>query len=534
MSKEGATRGNPIRFRNSNAVLLYEKGNKAFSNQTPNTYVIDAMSHTYVCTAAKSAKGEPIWGRINDVTGKPVGSYVLISTGESGTKPVARGAGGKKISYTLPAINKRLNIGRSYDKVALGSFIFITLSQNEKDTASYPPAGSTTSSGGTVNSQVGASEYSLITSITNATALFNEAYNYQRVDSNGRSGFGATAPRRTIRVIVGRDGLGNPIYEERVVVNRTDANGNSGFGAGGQVVPAPSGSSNPSSGSGSSGRGRGGRGSSANPSTTRGSSPGPQTVEVNFLPDVNIYNGTSAYNGFQDKPYMQQTITDFNSINSAAGPIVQRRRIIRRQIFDIIPNSFEFSQLSSTWNEVERSGNYAMVDWSKYNLTKCSFRFLVAGRRTDTIDNVPSLVNDGMDVSIDAELENIRAIAGAPHPIVFNNLNKFLTKSYRFPYIDNTRNIQWVIADLSISATRLTPNGRGIAAAEVSITLNEYPIIGRDIIPLPPLVPDNPTTRQCVPTAKNNFCKPKTIKDGLFTDDYTVVREDNPAYGQPN
>ena len=329
MSKEGSTYKNPIRFRNSSALLLYEKGNKAFSNQTPNTYVIDAMSHTYVCTTAKSAKGEPIWARINDATMKPVGSYVLVNTGKSGTKPVTRGAGGKEVSYTLPAISQRMQLGRSYDKTAFGSFVFIALSQNEKDTSSYPPAGSTTQSGGTVNSQVGPSEYDLAVAVTNAEKLMNEGYNYLRVDSNGRSGFGASPARKTIKVIVGRDGLGNPITEERVVVNRTDANGNSGFGA---SAPAPSGSSNPSSGSGSgsSGNGRGGKGSSANPTTTRGSSPGPRTVEVNFLPDVNIYNGANAYNGFQDKPYMQQIITDFNSVNSAAGPVVERRRIIRR------------------------------------------------------------------------------------------------------------------------------------------------------------------------------------------------------------
>lgn len=518
MSKEGSTYQNPIRFRNSSAILLYEKGKRAFDNQRPNTYVIDAMSNTYVCTTSKSSKGEPIWSRINDATMKPVGKYILVNTGESGTRPVTRGAGGKEVSYTLPAINKRLNAGRLYDKTAFGSFVFIVLSSNEAEKITSPPAGSTVS---TINSQIGSSEYDLTKAILEANNAFNEMYAYLRTDSNGRSGFGATPARTTPATQGSPQGpsmLGPGVFSP-------GPQGPSLLGPG-VFVPSPSGSSNPSSPS-STGNGR--RGSSANPSSPNRtpSSPNTKTVQVTFLPDKNIYNGRETYNGFQDKPYIQQIITEFDSVNQ------RRQRIIRRHIFDIIPNSFEFSQLSSTWNEVERSGNYAMVDWSKYNLTKCSFRFLVASRRTDTIDGASSIVNDGMDVSVDDELENIRAIAGAPYPVIFNNLNRFITKSYRFPYIDNTRNIQWVIADLSINATRLTPNGRGIAAAEVSITLNEYPVIARDIIPLPPLVPDNPVTRQCKPSAKNNFCKPKIISDTRFTLEYEYSQQDSNAYGMP-
>lgn len=200
-------------------------------------------------------------------------------------------------------------------------------------------------------------------------------------------------------------------------------------------------------------------------------------------------------------PYMQQTITDFNSVTNT------RERIIRTHVFNIIPNSFEFSQLASVWNEVERSGNYAMVDWSKYNLTKCTFRFLIAGKRTDTVDaNTATaksvIVNDGLDVSIDEQIEILRAMGGAPYPVVLHNLNTLTQTSFRFPYVKNTRNLQWVIADMSVTATRMTPNGRKMAAAEVSITLNEYPVIARNIIALPPLAPD------IIPKT----CKPKPCK----------------------
>jgi hypothetical protein len=513
-SKEGSSYQNSLRFLSGSGMVLYEKGKKAFENQNAGTYVSDAKSDVYVCTTAKTPKGEPIWGRLNTETMKPVGRFILINTGKSGKDASTRTLGGKEVEYTLPAVLKRAKLGQAYSTKAFGSFIFVMLSAIEVEQISSPPEGTTTS---TVNATLGPSEYDLPNAILTAPKANNEMYNFMRTDSNGRSGFGAT---RTIKVLVGRDGLGYPIYEERPFINRTDENGRSGFGAT-ATSPAPSGATNPSSPSASSsGKTGGGKGSSASPEAP-GKSPTRPIIEVSFLPDRNIYNGVETYNEYQDKPHIQQIITEFDSVKKT------RQRIIRRHIFEIVPNSFEFSQLSSTWNEVERSGNYPMVDWSKYNLTKCSFRFLVASTRTDSINGAETTVNDGMDVDVEKQLDNIRAIAGAPYPIVFNNLNKLLSTSYRFPYLDNTKTIQWVIADLSINATRLTPGGRKIAAAEVSITLNEYPVIARDIVPLPPLAPDNPVTKQCKPTAKNNYCKPKTIKDTLYTDDYVFRPDDS-------
>lgn len=510
-TKEGSTYTNPIRFWNSSTNSSnYAKANKVFEEQRPGRFV-DFMANVYFCTTYKTVRGEPIWQRIDNSTKKPVGKYILISTGDSGKKPVSRTSSGAKISYTLQAVNLRANLGQIYNKTSFGTFIFIALSAGD-EISPASPTGSTSSFTGTINSAIGPSEYATSDSIVNSFKYMNEAYEYMKRDSNGRSGFGASsAPIRY-----------SPAALERML-NRTDANGRSGFGASAETPPGSggNGSSNPSSGSGR-GRGTGAGGIVAPPLGTP-NSPGLPTVIVTVLPDKNIYNGRDSYSGYADKPHIQQIITDYDPIKK------QRQRIIRRHIFDIIPNSFEFSQLSSTWNEVERSGNYPMVDWSKYNLTKCSFRFLVAGRRLDTIDRQSTLVNDGMDVSVDAEIENIRAIAGAPYPVLFNNLNKLISTSYRFPYLENTRGIQWVIADLSITATRLTPNGRGIAAAEVSITLNEYPVIARDIVPLPPLTPDRPVPRQCKPRP---CTPPRPSVDPLLTDGYFFKPDNTLAYGE--
>jgi hypothetical protein len=214
----------------------------------------------------------------------------------------------------------------------------------------------------------------------------------------------------------------------------------------------------------------------------------------------------------------------------------------------MIPNSFEFSQLSSQWNEVDRSGNYPLVDWSNYNLTKVSFRFLVVAKKLETnefykinpITKVKTLekqtseiVNDGLLASIDEQLDNIRAMAGAPAPITLYNVNSLLSTEYRYPYTNNTRNMQWIINDCSITATRFTENGTNISAAEVSLTLTEYPIIGRDIIPLPPLTPDIPPPPPCKPDSGDAKCTPVEPQYGLWVENtfkYLGYNKDSIAY----
>lgn len=496
MTKEGTSYQNPIRFRNASTNSdNYEKAKKVFESQIPGRFVQDALN-VYFCTSYKSTKGEPIWNRINQADGKLLGGkYILVNTGKSGTSVETRNLSGKKISYTIPAVNLRLNAGRKYETKAFGSFVFVLLSSFD-EVAPTSPTGSTPVS---INSIVGSSEYSLATNVLEGKDRNRQMYTQLSVDTNGRSGPGdirsgktpaATSSTPSINSVVGA-------VESSIISGAT----------GGSGAPSSGGPSvaNPSAGGSSSGGRRTGSGGQSNTPINTTNSPNYTSVVVRLEPDRNIFNGANSYNGYIDKPYIQQTITVFGrGLDERNQEQPTRQRIVRRHVFEIIPNTFEFSQLSSTWNEVERSGNYPLVDWAKYNLTKCSFRFLVASRRIDEIAQQRTLVNDGMDVSIEDEIENIRIMAGSPSPVTFLNFNKLLSTSYRFPYLENTRGIQWVIADLSVTATRLTPNGRGIAAAEVSITLNEYPEIARDIVFLPPLTPDKPTPEQCKPKP----CKP--------------------------
>jgi hypothetical protein len=502
MSKEGNSYQNPIRFYSDSGVLLWEKGKKAFDNQVPGKYADDPITGiTYVCTSYKTLNKEPVWATVNALTLKPGTPYkVLVNSGKSRDKPSTVTGAGAKVEYTTDVVLKRLNRGTSYSK-NWGSFIFISITESDFKFIKGEPAIAEST---TTVASTGA-DSRLVNVVTNPVTGRAEVVNWLTIASNGA--FANANPTAQAAATA------------RILANTAPAPGTPAPGGGGQsrmneaqTMAAHAGWANYSAFLASSASPAPAAPAAVrNPSATparRGQLPptGESTAVLNFLPDRRIGGQNT------NLPYIQQTITDFNSVNNT------RERIIRTHVFDIIPNSFEFTQLASVWNEVERSGNYAMVDWSKYNLTKCSFRFLVSGKRTDIVNantNIAksTVVNDGLDVSIDEQIENLRAMGGGPYPVVLHNLNTLTATSFRFPYVNNTRNLQWVIADMSITATRMTPNGRRMAAAEVSITLNEYPIIARDIIALPPLTPDNPVPKICKPKP----CKPVEPKNGLLT-----------------
>ena len=178
-----------------------------------------------------------------------------------------------------------------------------------------------------------------------------------------------------------------------------------------------------------------------------------------------------------DTPYILQTYTLADQVNPNNYTNV-------RKIFtiDIVPNSFEFSQLASTWNDIDRPGNFALTDWGKYNLLKANFKFVISAK-------TPQGPLDGMKNSIETQLDLIRKIAQTPHPIRLVNCTPYLSKSFKFPFITTGEEIQFVISDLSVNAIRFTPGGvHETSVAEVTLSLTEYsnPNMGTLAV-LPPL-----------------------------------------------
>jgi hypothetical protein len=453
-TKEGLTWKNPIKIAVGNAGQAAAA--RIFNNQVPGLFVSEASQYpgfsaaiggaVFVCTRLLTAKNEPIWVKVAvTLDGKPavLASYFIyvkyIDKDTSQTLTASR----TLVNYENSSktnLKKRQGYSQFLGNTRIfGKYVFLGLSASDLKRIK---AKSGEIRKGIENLYL---DSELLLTMDTIPAALQKLYEFMSGDSNGRSG------PMTIREF-------------------------EGFNPG--TTPSSSGNRNPSANS----RGQQPDKKLSVPAST------PVTVKILDARIMNNGNNATAYNSNERRPYMEQKYFVFTSEG--------KQEVTRRHVFDVIPNSFEFSQLSSTWNEVERSGNYPLVDWAKYNLTKVSFKFLVHGTRDDKLTTSTGVrtttVNDGLDKDVDEQLDNLRSIGGAPHLVRIYNMNTFLTDSYRYPYLQKAGAIQWAIGDMSVSATRLTPYGSKIATAEVSLTLVEYPVVGRDIVALPPLSPTKP------------------------------------------
>ena len=486
-AQENSTVSNPIRLvkklRSGGQVGDREAGYKVFQNQIPGTVVQDVTGTYYKCSRWKTTKGEPVWAQVGN-GGQNQQNYSIYTH--------LYGTGGGS-SY-LASVGKKYTSQRTVNQVrdlAYENFVgnttrnfFIKLSQKEVEKIISEKNYSIANFFDTKNESA----------VDIISTFGGTPYKYMSVDSNGKSGSGGQSSMNETETMAAYGAyyaggtLGSGSGTSSGTASRTNST------TGGKTTRADSSKAVPKS-----------------------------TTKIILKDDAKFYSGSNDFS----LPYMKQIINNFDASQSS------RQRIERIHVFEMIPNSFEFSQLSSQWNEVTRSGNYPLVDWSNYNLTKVSFRFLVVAKKLEQnqffktdpttgtktlLKQTSSVVNDGLLVSIDEQLDNIRAMVGAPSPITLYNLNTLLSTEYRYPYTNNTRNIQWIINDSSITATRLTADGRAVAAAEVSITLTEYPIIAREIIPLPPLRPDNPPPPPCKPDSGDPKCTPVVPELGLWVE----------------
>lgn len=529
MTTEGDSYQNPIRgiaegvrdsrYWDSQALL------EVFNNQKPGIVVRESAAitpRTFKCTKYKKLTGEPIWAEIDNNNMIILGDYYIYTRYINSANPmynylltladtIETSTQTKKLLGSFNATQTALR-QQIFNKKIVGNYFFIKLTNYE------------------VSQIKGDGELGLFNNPTSSSAgdtnaIAHEAlnrspemYRHMRTDSNGRTGYGTIKSRDMDQYLPsGGDGLNVNGFDfakaeadekkrrENIKNNNNTKGGNAKNGGGKSPIT------------------------------------GRTAIKVINKKLQLFTNNPTAL----DLPYMKQTINHFSAKENS------RQRIERTHVFEMIPNSFEFSQLSSAWNEVSRSGNYPLVDWSNYQLTKVSFSFLVVAKNlltnsvyAGTGDNkrlessTSVIVNDGLLVSIDEQLDNIRAMLGTPAPITLYNMNTLLSTEYRYPYTKNTRNMQWVINDASITATRLTSNGKAISAAEVSITLTEYPNIAREIIPLPPLTPDVKPPTTCKPNSGDPKCTPVDPTYGLWVENtykYIVSETDSVSHpaGKP-
>ena len=516
MTVENNTVGNPVKLSkwlnpNNRKSIVFDiaTGMKTFTEQKPGTVVVEEVqtevgqfvNKWYKCTKYKTLYGEPIWAELTE-SGAAVSAayYIFVKQQQNSKTVLSKQFKGNRQQYQ--GTTKRIPTEHTLN--SLNIFYFQKVNAKElsriQGSADYDVKDFLTE----------VPDADFLKTTNQALADIPRMYRYMKTDSNGRTTFGVGAKFGTTsyKIIEANRNFacsaGTAASAQFVTTQQADA----------AITAAGLAAARAAAKSSSNTRG----GARNNPAGDKSS--GAVKTVINIKSKEPFTRANVDLKKIEEMPYMKQVINHFSAAENS------RQSIERYHAFEMMPNSFEFSQLSSAWNEVARSGNYPLVDWSNYQLTKVSFRFLVVAKQLLTTEEknakgvvtktTQSIVNDGLFVSIDEQLDNIRAMAGTPSPITLYNLNNLLTTTYRYPYTNNARNMQWVINDASITATRLTQGGKHISAAEVSLTLTEFPIIGRDIVPLPPLTPDNPPPPACKPDSGDAKCTPVNPEYGLF------------------
>lgn len=167
----------------------------------------------------------------------------------------------------------------------------------------------------------------------------------------------------------------------------------------------------------------------------------------------------------------------------------------RRFIFPFAPKDVAYSNLSSVWTEVNRTGRHPIVDWSGFQLLKVSFTFeLVDKTSTDAAQPRDGF---GLYFSVDEKINLLRQMALAPYPVSFLNMDTFFSKELRYPLFTQGRGVEFVITDFAVqSVQRTPPSNQGpveaslpnqISRASCTMTLQECPIEQVDIVNIPPI-----------------------------------------------
>jgi hypothetical protein len=151
------------------------------------------------------------------------------------------------------------------------------------------------------------------------------------------------------------------------------------------------------------------------------------------------------------------------------------------------PNQINYQNLGSEWTEIERVGRIPLVDWKNYRLMKVSFQFLVIPENTYRTGAFGETADDGITISIDEKLENLRNMAARPYPVILYGFDDLLINANPFS-MSTGAGVQFVINELTVSSLIRTATG-SINRATCDITLQEVPIEYINIISLPKLVP---------------------------------------------
>lgn len=154
--------------------------------------------------------------------------------------------------------------------------------------------------------------------------------------------------------------------------------------------------------------------------------------------------------------------------------------------FTYIPQTISYTPGGSQWNEIPRSTDAPLAEWSEWSLTKVQMTFLIAGKRTENAGTASATkVPDGLDIDIENQLLKLRKMATVPYPVSIFNLDTIFNLQLRQARIKRVAS-EWAITDLTIKSKRRTSGSPSkISVAEISLSLTEYPIERQELYNLP-------------------------------------------------
>lgn len=158
---------------------------------------------------------------------------------------------------------------------------------------------------------------------------------------------------------------------------------------------------------------------------------------------------------------------------------VAGQTIINQYVFDMAPNEINYSGFGGEWVSIERIGGFPYIDWKNFKLLQISFAFTIAAK--------VGITADGLEIPVTSQIEKLQRMAQTPFPVLLYRFDTLLTNQFRYDDSGTPRGIQFVIQDLSISATQRNASME-ITRATANITLQEVPIERQALIGMPRLV----------------------------------------------
>lgn len=164
---------------------------------------------------------------------------------------------------------------------------------------------------------------------------------------------------------------------------------------------------------------------------------------------------------------------------------------INQYVFDLAPNEINYSGFGGEWVNIDRVGTFPFIDWKSFKLLQVSFSFVIAAK-------TGNVTADGMEIPITEKIEELQRMAQTPFPVMFYGFDRLLTNQFRYDVNGNPRGVQFVIQDLTISASRRNATME-ITRATANLTLQEIPVERQALIGMPrlvhkPIIPDVPVT----------------------------------------